>query len=163
MNYFIISDTHFWHEFMLDIGIRKKRFEEKILKQLKLLPPDTILIHLWDICIGMDQYRHDIIKQIPLRKILVKGNHDRKTYGWYLEHWRDFVCDVFTIDLYSKKIIFSHEPILNHWYDINIHWHMHVKFDRDIGRENKWRCYSAEAENYVPKKLTHEFLHSITI
>lgn len=163
MNYFIISDTHFWHDFMIDIWIRKKWFEEKILRQLSLLPKDTILIHLWDICIGRDTYRHEVLSQISLRKILVKGNHDKKTYSRYLEHWWDFVCDTFTLDLFNKKIIFSHEPICDHWYDINIHWHMHVKFDRNIGRENEWRCYSAEIESYVPKKLTHEFLHSITI
>lgn len=163
MDYFIISDTHFWHWLPIEVWDREKWFEKKILKQLSILPKEAILIHLWDVCIGNDTYWHEIMNKIPLRKILVKWNHDRKTYSWYLEHWWDFVCDTFTIDIFNKRVIFSHQPITNHWCDINIHWHQHRKFNRDAGNIFKWRCYSCEEENYVPIKLTHKFLDNLVL
>lgn len=153
MKYFVIADTHFWHQLVINIWDREKWFEERIFKQLSILPSDAILIHLWDICIWNDQTWHNRIMEIPNKKILIMGNHDHKSYTRYLEHWRDLVCEEMVMRINNKYILFTHKPKLNHWYDINIHWHMHKKFNREMWLQNRRWCYSCEKEKYVPKTV----------
>lgn len=60
------------------------------------------------------------------RSILVKGNHDSKSYNWYLQNGWDWVCDTFTLERHGKTILFSHEPkAWDGYFDINIHGHLH--------------------------------------
>jgi calcineurin-like phosphoesterase family protein len=127
IKYWLISDTHFGHEAMKEYCDRPEGFEKLIFKGLERIKPDDILIHLGDICIGNDEEWHDKLKeQTCFKKILVKGNHDKKSNSWYLNHGWDFVCDQFKDELYGKKICFSHKPVV--WdgeYDANIHGHFH--------------------------------------
>ena len=59
----------------------------------------------------------------------------------------------FNVDL-NTNIIFSHKPIkaLPKGY-INIHWHLHSRINNLP--KNKYFCYSAEKENYMPLLLNN--------
>jgi len=125
---FLQTDTHLGHERMIEFG-RVRDFENRIFKGLKVLTPEDIFIHLGDICIGNDEgYHLNYVLKIPCKKILVRGNHDKKTISWYLQYW-DFVCDSFSLEVYGKKILFSHVPFppQKELYDFNIHGHCHIK------------------------------------
>lgn len=158
MNIFLISDTHFGHSKMLEYEARPFDFEEKILDNLKVIKDEDILVHLGDVCIGRDAYWNEMMfSEIPMsRCILVRGNHDGKSFNWYYDHGWNFVCDSFTMDIYGKKILFSHIPQLDGDYDINIHGHCHSKKrteEFEPTMHKKQYLVSLENLNYKPIRL----------
>ena len=157
---YIIGDTHFHHDAMIEYCGRKKGFEDKILKNLLLLTKDDILIHLGDICIGKDIEAHDkYIIPLKCKTILVKGNHDSKTDNWYMNHGWDFVCDTFTRTIWKRTVLFSHRPMANNGYDVNIHAHLHNLGHRDgeylLVKNDKQVLYSCEDNNNRPMSLDY--------
>ena len=127
MNIWITTDTHFGHENIIDFCNRPKNYEQLIYKRLKInLKKNDILIHLGDIAWRKEKYWNEIITSIDTkRKWLVRGNHDKRSIFWYLDRGWDFVGDEIGLDIYGKKIIFSHVPIADNGYDLNIHGHFH--------------------------------------
>jgi calcineurin-like phosphoesterase family protein len=120
-----------------------------------------MLIHLGDVCIGHDDEAHEkYIKPLPCKKILVTGNHDKKSNTWYLNHGWDFVCHEFRDKYYGKKIVFSHKPVV--WdgeYDLNAHGHFHNTDHRSQEPElyairNRYqKLFAIEYTNYKPVAL----------
>lgn len=162
MSTYIISDTHFEHMNMIELCSRPENFSNIIFNNLiGHIKSNDILIHLWDISIGKDIYVHETyIKPIPWTKILVRGNHDKKSNSWYLSHGRDFVCTSIDDYLYWLNIRFSHKPSANQTSDVlNIHGHRHNKYsNKDSVPNYNWLLYSPELEDYLPVKLDR-FLH----
>jgi calcineurin-like phosphoesterase family protein len=162
MTTWLISDTHFGHKKMEELCNRPPNFDVAILDNLirSIRPTDT-LIHLGDICIGKDDFWHkQLMDNVGGRKWLVKGNHDRKSTTWYMEHGWDMVCDQFSDKLFGKRIIFSHAPFMydTYKYDINIHGHLHNNIHRGSndefnveGRVSK--LVSVEFSDYKPISL----------
>ncbi len=127
MKYWIISDTHFNHTKLEEWGKRKGDWQDKLWNSLTSIPEEDILIHLGDICIGDDLEIHQtIIKSIRCKKILVRGNHDKKSVQWYQEHGWDFVVDSFELIFHGYYLFFSHRPTqqMGH-YNYNLHGHTH--------------------------------------
>lgn len=159
MKYWIISDTHFNHKSLIQLCWRPKNFEDRLFRSLMQIQKEDVLIHLWDVCLWWDQYAHDTyIKPLQCKKILVRGNHDRKTNWRYLSNWRDFVCDSFELNIYGKDLLFTHIPRKYDW--VNIHGHRH-----NIGNNIKdWRyngiLYACEYEQYEAKELNKFLLRN---
>ena len=65
------------------------------------------------------------MKHAMCKRWLVRGNHDSKSYSWYSEHGWDFIAERITMKMFGKTIAFSHMPIKDDGYDINIHGHFH--------------------------------------
>jgi len=125
-----MTDSHLGHRNLEKYCNRPVLFERLIIKNLcKQLQKDDILIHLGDICFGNDGTWHKeltILKaKLELKLWLCRGNHDHKSNNWYLGHGWDFVCDDFSLTFEKKKILFSHKPVLDCGYDLNIHGHFH--------------------------------------
>lgn len=131
MNYWIISDTHFNHVKLEEWGGRSGNWQEKLLKGLEAIPQEDFLIHLGDICIGNDEEVHKILSLLKCKKILVRGNHDKKSAQWYIEHGWDFVVDSMELIFHGYYIFFSHRPTppMYH-YNYNIHGHTHGNMHR---------------------------------
>ena len=147
MKIYIITDTHFNHPQMVQYCNRPVNFEEKIKSGLLDLPKDCLLIHLGDVCIGMDNEVHEFISSLPYKKILIRGNHDRKADKYYLDHGWDFVCDQFTGTYFGKKIMFSHTPVAyDGKFDLNIHGHFHNQLPRLLKKE--WVVKGEEERNH---------------
>lgn len=126
MNYWVITDTHFGHKKMQEYCGRPEGFETKILHNLIMTcKTGDVLIHLGDICIGQDEHWHTELGYVHARKWLLRGNHDKKSLGWYLDHGWDFVADEIIIDIFGKRVLFSHRPTAECVFDINIHGHHH--------------------------------------
>jgi len=128
MNYWILTDTHFGHAKMIEACSRPNDFEKKILDNVSFhCKPEDVLIHIGDFCIGDDEKWHKLFmsKCKCEKKWLVRGNHDRKSMSWYLKHGWDCVCEQLTLDVFGKKIIFSHKPLTIYTADMNIHGHHH--------------------------------------
>lgn len=131
---FIISDTHFDHKSIIDFCGRPDDFNERISKNLEFLTKNDLLIHLGDVGLGKDIESHQkFIEPIKCKKILVRGNHDKRTNSWYLEHGWDFVCENFVDKYLGKWVLFSHEPMdIPSGIDLNIHGHFHNNSHRLI-------------------------------
>lgn len=156
MRYWLCSDTHFGHDKMKEYCYRPDGFEYKIQKSFEQIKPKDVLIHLGDVCIGNDEKWHEMmIKYLPCKKWLIRGNHDHKSYNWYLEHGWDFVADSMSMVYSGKKILFTHIPTLydKARYDLNIHGHLHNNRHRgsieDFGFADRiYKLISLEFSNY---------------
>lgn len=158
MKIYIISDTHFNHDAIRTYCNRPDNHEKLLLSSLHQITNKDCLIHLGDICIGEDIKWHQEIKDLTCRKVLVVGNHDSKSWSWYMEHGWDFVCDSFRLKYCGKIIMFSHKP--EPWdgiWEINVHGHLHNlgHRDKEFKELKKWhRLYAPEDFNYRPIELS---------
>ena len=91
------------------------------IDDLSILKDDDIVIILGDISWNCDLSKLDKLKG---RKILVRGNHDKKSCESYMQYF-DFACESFKLDYKGVDIVFTHEPLLKVGADLNIHGHLH--------------------------------------
>lgn len=141
-----MSDLHFHHKRMPELCGRPDDYEERLIKALQGIPEKDTFICLGDIVIGDDLKVHEeIIMPLKCKKILIKGNHDTKSYTWYLEHGWDMVMESMILNIYGKTILFTHKPRKPVNCDINIHGHLHNK---DVGKTYP---------NQVLVKMEHEY------
>lgn len=130
-NIYLISDTHFAHLKLEEWGGRSGDWQDRLWKGLENLKPEDTLIHLGDICIGDDKEVHQRIAQLPCRKILVRGNHDKKSAQWYSENGWYFVCDGLELIFHGHYLHLTHRPARPQgnttW---NIHGHTHGNLHR---------------------------------
>lgn len=128
-NIWLITDTHFGHDKMVEYCGRPVDHSERILKNLAMVRPGDTLIHLGDFCIGNDEnWARQFVQATPgVHRILVRGNHDRKSDNWYLNNGFDFVCQAFRNKYFGKNLLFTHIPQENIFetIDHNIHGHFH--------------------------------------
>lgn len=155
MRHWLITDTHFNHEKVKEYCGRPDDFEFKIENGLKLILPEDVLIHLGDICIGDDENVHKkYIKPLKCKKWLVRGNHDRKSDGWYLANGWDAVSHGIFLDRFGKKIYLSHMPFpIQPPFDVNIHGHLHNTGHREGINDGKHINLAIENTNYQPVLL----------
>ena len=128
MNYWILTDSHFNHDKMVyKFKTRDKGFEEKIVRGFKVIKEDDIFIHLGDVSFGRDQYWNSIIGQLPCKKWLLIGNHDKHSISWYIRCGWDFIGHTMSQKIMGHNILFSHipQPFYGDNYTINIHGHFH--------------------------------------
>jgi calcineurin-like phosphoesterase family protein len=147
MNIFITTDTHFGHDKMIEFCGRPRNFEEIIKKKiLKVVLAGDLFIHLGDICIGNDEIHNKwFTENIKCKKILVKGNHDKKSNSWYLSRGWDFVCESFSDKFFGKRVLFSHAPQKSNNFDINIHGHFHNALPRLLNGD--WKIDGEKERN----------------
>lgn len=133
MRYWLISDTHFNHLKLEEWGGRSGDWQEKLLKGIKQIPVGDTLIHLGDICIGKDEEVHGMIRDntFGIKKILIRGNHDKKSLQWYEQHGWDFACDGLELLFLGHYLHLTHRPARPQgnttW---NIHGHTHGNLHR---------------------------------
>ena len=129
MNIWIITDTHFGHKALREYCGRPDNADSLMLGNLSVCREEDMLIHLGDVCIGSeDEWNRKFCESVAGKKILVRGNHDRKSIGWYLLRGWDAVVDRLDIKMFGYTVAFSHIPLIdNGSFDINIHGHFHNK------------------------------------
>lgn len=147
MKIYVITDTHLGHDKLVDMGHgRPIDFTQQILDNLERLNrPEfraDLLIHLGDVCIGKDEYHHELFlnraKAAFKKVILVRGNHDNKSDAWYYRQGWDFVCREFINKYYGKAIMFTHAPLPKEHLsglDFNVHGHYHGTAERSHRHE----------------------------
>lgn len=150
MKEWLITDTHFDHA---NIGVycaRPDGWMQRIIKNWKtLVAPEDLIIHLGDVQVGWKTYLPGLLKELPGRKILIRGNHDHESLMWYMRNGFDLAVD----GIAYKQVTFSHRP-LNSLYDgtdINIHGHVH----NSPWRPNKsfQRLLALEYVGYMPVSM----------
>lgn len=153
-NYWVIADTHFGHDKLVKSGYRKEGFEMRILANMgKVVKKDDIVIHLGDVSFYKHRYWTWLFTSFGCKSYLVKGNHDKQTNSWYLSHGWDFVADSFTLDIYGRKILFTHVPIAEKGdFDVNAHGHLHNLHWREDNRKS-FNCLVQIEDTLAPVNL----------
>lgn len=150
----LITDTHFNHEAMVQYCGRPTNHTELILKNWREAVRDCDLtIHLGDVIIGRDSEMEEMIRSVSGKKVLVLGNHDQKKPRWYMERGFDFACDSFRLG----EVFFSHMPTLNmpDGCTVNIHGHFHNMnhHDHEFPKTAHCRLLAIEYTDYKPVLL----------
>ena len=165
-NYFVISDTHFRHENISKYTGRPFKTVEEM--DASLIKKWNTVVRQQDLIIiggdlvftkGSSEEIKKIIKQLNGRKILVRGNHCRKSYSFWLNAGIDFVCERFSWELNGKKLLFIHSPHEITFQDYKsynyiLHGHIHQK-GNFISWKNKCCLINicVEKTNYSPINL----------
>ena len=155
---YVIPDTHLGHENIKKYCNRPDKFENLIEKnwQEVVTGTDTV-IHLGDI--SFDEKWIERLGSWNGKKILVRGNHDKKPYDFYLSCGFTAVVEELVMDIKNVVILFSHRPRFGHDYDINIHGHQH-----NLAVYDDKRLYlplSIEHMGYKPLALDEDFISRI--
>ena len=166
MKTWIISDTHFDHEMMVKDGHRPEGYEDLIKQNMEaVLQAGDLLIHLGDVSLGGSEIDSHNNRWFGISfwnnfRILVKGNHDKRSDRWHYNTGWDTVCKSLLIDKYGLRILFSHKPRTDRGYfDINIHGHLHDSDHRTKEPEissrltNKHELIALETNGYKPMNL----------
>ena len=128
---YLITDTHLGHQNMLKSCGRPARFTNLILDSCrKMVRSNDTLIHLGDVAWNEEELMR--FMKLPGHKVLVRGNHDKKSTPYYMEAGFDLVVDLMTMTLQGIRIFFSHAPQYGHTADINIHGHQHDLHYEDV-------------------------------
>lgn len=163
MNIYLTTDWHIYHDKMIEYCGRPEGFENLIFKRLRAVLKDTdVLIHLGDVTVssGREAEAHEkFIQTLPGKHWLIRGNHDRKSNHWYLSHGWDFVAAFFQDIYFGQNVLFSHVPMADNGYDINIHGHFHNSDHRRQEpallaiKNDKQHLLALEYNNYQPWNL----------
>jgi calcineurin-like phosphoesterase family protein len=127
MRYWLLPDPHFLHENICQWSGRPKGFEQKLFTNWNInVDPNDVVLVLGDICLGKDEEVHELfVKPLVGKKILVRGNHDKKSDEWYMRHGWDFVCHELRLEKFGYNLVLSHEPVSVRVGEINGHGHFH--------------------------------------
>jgi calcineurin-like phosphoesterase family protein len=152
----IVSDTH-WNEKdgspMRTHCLRPADYTPKSIKRWQNTVQTTDFVwHLGDVINGKKSEVKAILADLPGRKGLVRGNHDReKSCAWWMDNGFDVAVDYFVL----RDILFTHEPAnsiiksdghrayesldagLPHGCTVNIHGHLHNIWDGFMDEE-RW-------------------------
>lgn len=139
MKVWLTTDTHFNHKRMLEFG-RPENYENLIYKHLEDIPSGDMVVHLGDFSLGSTEQDKKAVEKYSeilngRYRILVRGNHDRRSNAWYVNYGFDFVCREFIDKMFGKKILFKHIPDAKYRnIDFQVHGHTHGKnhHDREI-------------------------------
>lgn len=146
MDYFI-SDLHFGHKAILKMGRKDfKTIEEhdafimaSINKKVKMTDTLYILGDIGDL---------EKVRELNGRKILITGNHDKRSLKEYNGYFAEVHEEWFP---YSKRIILSHYPRQVEANELNIHGHLHRSFLDSYQHKN----VCCDVIDYVPITTQH--------
>lgn len=158
IKYWLITDTHFNHEVLKQYCGRPDDVDEIIKRNLmNYVKEGDVLIHLGDLCIGNDKANSEWFRNLKSRNILVRGNHDRKSHNWYMQNGWDLCVDRFDLEMFGKKIAFTHMPVgWDGYFDLNIHGHFHNanhrRYEADLKKvlNGYHKLLALEYTNYMP-------------
>ena len=155
-NFFLISDTHFYHTKIAEYCDRPDNWDDLIIKNWNnTVNSNDVVLHLGDFAFGNFDMAQEKRKLLNGQIILVKGNHDRHGVSWFNRVGIDVVKNPFILYNNGVRLLFSHVPQYPIDDDvINIHGHVHNT------RSLHWKCRdmiykncSVEAINYTPIKF----------
>jgi len=133
---YLISDTHFNHKNIIEYENRPfnsvAEMNQVIIDRWnQIVSPEDTIIHLGDVALGAESSLKSIIPTLNGHKILIRGNHDRKSKQFFLECGFEEVCNSKMINEKGIKIYLSHlpesRPTNGESYDLHFYGHVHSK------------------------------------
>ncbi len=149
---YLLSDNHFWHTNIIAYENRPfKNVEDMNAYMIKqwnsVVNRDDIVYYLGDFAFSGKTATMEILSQLNGRKILIKGNHDRRKSDtwWKSVGFSDVINGGVILDNFY---LLSHQPLyMNESMPyVNIHGHIHSKKMEG----NQYFNVSVEHWDYVP-------------
>ncbi len=131
-NTWLISDTHFGHANIERLCRRPPLSDLIIMDEwVRLVPRDATLLHLGDVVYkaAFEEWE-EIIADLPGRKLLIMGNHDKQKPAYY-ERCDFEIIEPFEIEYASVEgkawVSFNHYPLKDKAFpnQLRIHGHIH--------------------------------------
>jgi len=167
----LITDTHWHHDATKRFCNRPEDYNQKIRSLWEsMIGTEDIVWHLGDVVF----YRHKEFKEwfpsLPGRKLLIRGNHDKKSYSWYLEAGFTCVLECAVVKFTEVtssgprkgvKVLLTHKPRkIPSDVDICIYGHTHLPriehriTDTGVHLTDNHYLLSLEHVNYRPVLLS---------
>lgn len=168
MKIWVTTDTHMDHKSIIEFCNRPIDCDKRIIRGLKDIKYNDILIHLGDVA-WKEEGERKYLGNIPCKKWLVKGNHD-KSYTYHLNLGWDWIGETMELRRFGQLIKFSHKPVPIHEEDIQFHGHFHnnpvdvCEAELIAILTSKHKLLAIENMNYRPmtlKALVERFRSSI--
>jgi len=155
----VTSDTHFGHNKMVERGYRPPGFEGIIASEWDkhIGRGGDMVIHLGDYILN-PAWNDEILALNGYPQILLRGNHDKKSLNWYMNHGFDLALDRMSFQMFGVLITFSHEPLDpdENDFDLNIHGHLHEGTHRGaVPDDGMHYLISLEQTNFRPLTLAY--------
>jgi calcineurin-like phosphoesterase family protein len=150
----IISDTHFFHENIGRYCDRPDGWQEMIIDNWnRLIQPEEVVFHVGDLALGRRENIEGLAPLLNGRLYLMRGNHDRRSNGFYQRLGFTLVSDPYRMDHPSGlNLIFSHRPIVPLELGLlNLHGHIHNNPAPELGAKHVNLC--VEVRDYRPWRL----------
>lgn len=141
------------HDNMPTYCKRPVNFTEILIKRWQeVVKPEDLVIHLGDVAIGNRRHVKDILAELPGRKVLVLGNHD-KQHGpdWWMDQGFAFACEA--MKYRGCWLTHAPSPVLPMGCRLNIHGHLHnftSEVHPDYHAEPFQRLFAVEYTDYRP-------------
>lgn len=153
MKYFVIADTHFGHQRIIDYCNRPFRSVEDMDKALiknwnECVSNQDIVIHLGDLFLGSREACAALINKLNGRKLLIRGNHDNWSDNFYREIGFEYVSK-FPI-LYENFFLMSHAPLQLSETTPYFNFYGHIHNDEKYHDTATTKCVSVERIGYRP-------------
>ena len=151
----IISDTHFFHENIGRYCDRPDGWQEMIIENWnRLIQPGEIVFRIrysWPL--GKRESIEGLVPLLNGQLYLMRGNHDRRSNGFYQRQGIILVPDPNLMNYPSGlNLVFSHRPIVPLDPDVlNLHGHIHNNVDHELGARHINLC--VEVRDYRPWRL----------
>jgi calcineurin-like phosphoesterase family protein len=95
----IISDTHFFHENIGRYCARPDGWQDTIIENWnRLVQPEDVVFHVGDLALGKREKIEDLAPLLKGRLYLMRGNHDRRSNGFYQRLGITLVPDSYRMD-----------------------------------------------------------------
>lgn len=154
MKIFLISDTHFGHENILNFRDKDnnpirpfsslEEMNETLIQNWNNTVSNTDKVyHLGDV-LFTKKWLDLIMPRLNGTKVLIKGNHDNLKLSQYQQYFKD-IRAYHVLDRYILSHIPIHIDSLSRW-KANIHGHLH----NNIIQDNRYINVSVERINYTP-------------
>jgi len=161
MKTYIITDTHYFHQRLIEWGDRPENFTELIIENCKsMINPEDTVIHLGDVIFGTEKEKRltEIMNQLPGNWILIRGNHDEKPTSLYLRSGFKLVLESLVMD----DILFSHVPVEKSKWPEDVVCNVHGHFHNNAHRTGEFPFYSG-APDYRLLAVEHTDLKPVLL
>lgn len=114
---FFTSDTHFYHESIIDYCHRPFRDVEQMNEVLianwnSVVGKDDIVFHLGDFCLGGATKWSQVLDRLNGKIYLILGNHDLRNIRLGYIQWFEHVTMQMFIEVRGQGIYLNHNPFL---------------------------------------------------
>jgi calcineurin-like phosphoesterase family protein len=160
---FVIGDTHFHCRNLIATQSRPEDNDELIIANWRrIVAPEDVVYHLGDLAYGTNASVKDVAPELTGRKVLVLGNHDRRSPDFYRGLGFFVVVTQARLPLdqrleglpSERELILTHEPLRKVWPGrVNIHGHTHFTEMQSEVPGDPYINVSADATQFCPVNM----------
>ena len=159
----LISDTHFGHTNVIKYCNRPFESSDEMDKTIIENWNNTIkkydkVFLLGDVSFHTKERTKEIIQSLNGYKVLIKGNHDKRSNDFWLDcGFKEVGKYPIILNVNDRDLILSHQPIsvsVDKGDFFNYHGHVHNMInDYEVVYPNRYKCVSVENISYKPFRL----------